>query len=366
MPMKPAAQALRLGWLAFLLPGLAFAQTPTDARSASVALLNEAKGLAGAGKTAEACAKYAESYSLDAQLDALLPLADCFEQSGKLASAHAAFLDAVEVAQRASDQRWLVADERAKRLRPRLSYLTIDVPQERRLPALSIARDGFRLGSSGWGVPIPIDPGGHVIVVSAYGYRTWQTSVEVRGEGAAPFVEVPLLETASGPEGVRGVAQSAAVEPATPMATAAPPVVAAAPAPAPHAPARAPAKPPAPSGVARGHVAALVAGGVSVASLGLGFYFLARKQTTLSERDGICPSAKDCAPGTNAHLGRLTVQARNERSGEIACFAAGAAFAAFGAGLWLTAGKPSHSDTAAYVAPVIAPTGGGLMLGGRL
>ena len=80
-----------------LLAASASAQTPVDSRAASVAALTEAKRLAAAGNAAEACAKYGESYSLDAQLDALLPLADCFEQSGKLASAYNAFRDAVEV-----------------------------------------------------------------------------------------------------------------------------------------------------------------------------------------------------------------------------------------------------------------------------
>lgn len=363
--MSKAGRALRFSLLALLLPSVALAQpAAADARSASVALLSEAKRLAAAGHTADACAKYAESYSLDAQLDALLPLADCLEQSGKLASAYAAFHDAVEVAERARDPRAGIADERAKRLRPRLSYLTIDVPQARRLPALSIERDGFRLGSSAWGVPIPVDPGGHLIVVNAYGYRTWQTSVEVRGEGAAPFVEVPLLEKAPDAEAASTVAPSSTVEPA--IAPAAPSVVVTPTVPAPRAPARGPAKLPHRSGLARGQVAALVAGGVGVVSLGVGFYFSSKTQGTLRERDGICPSGRDCAPGTNAHLGQLTLQARNQRSAEVVGFAVAAASVALGTGLWLTAGEPSHSDKAAYVVPVVATTGGGLMIGGRL
>src|SRR4051812_44193344 len=154
-----AARALRLSWLALLAPGAAFAQaSAADARSASIARLDDAKRLSRAGDAARACNEYAESYSLDPQLDALLPLADCFEKAGKLASAFGALRDAVDVAQRAADPRWQGADEHAKRLRPRLSYLTIDVPPERRLPALSVEYDGYRLGSSGWGVPVPVDP----------------------------------------------------------------------------------------------------------------------------------------------------------------------------------------------------------------
>ncbi len=359
-------RSLRLASLGLLLPRLAFAEPrPTDARSASVALLDEAKRLAAAGKTADACAKYAASYSLDAQLDALLPLADCLEQGGKLASAYAAFHDAVEVAQSVGDQRWAVADERSRRLQPRLSYMTIDVPHERRLPALSIDCDGFRVGSSGWGVPIPVDPGSHVIVVNAYGYRAWQASVDVHAEGDALYVEVPLLEKT--PDGAAATAPATSA-PAPSVAAAPPPVATPAPAPAlvPRAAAPAPAPARVHSGLSRGRVAALVAGGVGVASLGFGFYFLGKTQSTLSERDGICPTSKDCAPGTNAHLGQLTLQARNARSAEIGGFAVAAAAAAIGAGLWLTSGKPSHADHVAYIVPLIAPRVGGLAVGGRL
>ena len=168
---------------------------PTRVREA-VQLLEQAKQLEAAGAAAEACRKYGESYSLDAQLDALLPWASCLEQSGKLASAYAAFHDAVAVAERAGDQRSLVANERANQLRPRLSYLTIEVAEARRLPAISVERDGFRVGSSGWGVPFAVDPGSHVIVVKAYGYRDWQTTVDVEGDAVAPYVEVPPLEKA--------------------------------------------------------------------------------------------------------------------------------------------------------------------------
>lgn len=346
-----------------LLVSNAWAQAPADARASSVAALTEAKRLAAAGNAAEACAKYAESYSLDAQLDALLPLADCFEQGGKLASAYNAFRDAFEVAQRAGDARAAMADARAQRLRPRLSYLTIEVLQDRRLPALAVERDGFRLGSSAWGVPMPIDPGQHVVAVSAFGYKPWQTTVEVQGEGAAPFVDVPLLEKL----------------PDAPEAAPLPPPVAAAPAPQP-APVAAPQSPavsarpakPAAAPAAKGselpptRVAAIAAAGVGVAGLGVGVYFLSKKSSTLTERDGICPSGKGCEPGTNARLAALTQSAISQQRAGVAFLAAGGAALALGAGLWFLPKRKQTDEHATYLVPVLQPSGGGFVLGGQL
>lgn len=352
----------RIPLLALLFSSAALAQTaPTDARATSVALLSEAKLLASAGKAQDACAKYAESYSLDAQLDALLPLAECFEQSGKLASAYAAYRDAVELGQRSHDPRGVAADARANQLRPRLSYLTIEVLQPRRLPALSVERDGFRLGSSAWGVPTPVDPGPHVISAKAYGYRDWQTTIEVQGEGAAPYVEVPLLEKLADAAPVLPVVTPPPAEPVAALPVAEAPGRTAPAAAVQASAARASER----AGLAPTRVAALVAGGVGVASLGLGVYFLTKTQSTLRERDGICPSSKDCAPGTNAHLAELTQQAINQQRAEIAFLALGGAAVALGAGLWFLP-KRARDEHAAYLLPVVQPAGGGLVLGGRL
>ncbi|MES1182808.1 MAG: hypothetical protein ABUL60_03280 [Myxococcales bacterium] len=345
--------------IALVLPGAALGQAaPRDARTTSVALLVEAKRLTAAGSAAEACEKYAESYSLDAQLDALLPLAECFEQSGKLARAYAAYQDAVELAKRAGDPRGVAAEAHANQLRPRLSYLTVDVPAADRLPALSVERDGFRLGSSAWGVPVPIDPGTHVIVVKAYGYRDWQTTIDVQGEGSAPYVEVPLLEKL--PDA------TTAAPLVSPPVVPAPGVPSAVPAPPAHSPAahvlagRTPS-----SGLAPTRWAALAAGGAGVVGVGIGFYFLAQTRSTLSERDGICPTSKNCAPGTNAHLAVLTQQAINQQRAEIAFFALGGAALAIGAGLWFLP-KSKSGDHAAYLLPIVQPAGGGVVWSGSL
>ena len=360
--MRLAFRLLPLSSL--LIVATAWAQAPVDARAASVAALTEAKRLAAAGNAAEACAKYGESYSLDAQLDALLPLADCFEQGGKLASAYNAFRDAVEVAQRSGDARAGTADARAQQLRPRLSYLTVEVQQERRLPALAVERDGFRLGSSAWGVPMPVDAGQHVVSVSAYGYKPWQTTVDVQGEGAAPYVDVPMLERLPEAPAIAPVAPAVAA-PAlqvVPAPQLLPP--AAVPAPMPPAPALKSAQ--ASAGLPPTRVAAIAAAGAGVLSMGVGVYFLSKKNSTLTARDAICPSGKGCEPGTNARLADMTQQATNQQKAQIAFMAVGGVALALGGVLWFLPKRKQPDEQASYLVPVVEPFGGGVVLGGSL
>jgi hypothetical protein len=361
--MKRVVQSsIIAAWIALSAVGHA----QTEARAASLVLFEEAEKLAAAGDTATACRKYGESYSLDPQLQALLRWGECLEKEGKLASAYQAFQDAVELGQRTSDARWSGAEARARALRPRLSFITIEVPRERQISTLSVERDGFRLGSSAWGVPTPVDPGRHTIRASAFGYREWQTTIEINAEGAAPYVEVPMLERlpdvpASGPEPAAVV-----VAPASPpLAPAAPDVAAARPA--------AVAPPPAKDSAATSklgatRIAALALGGAGVVGVGAGLYFLIETRNTLSERDGICPSSVNCEPGTNTRLAELTNQARGSQRAELICFGLAGAALGTGLALWfLPQGKQSTEvPRAALLAPLVHPGGGGLLLQGEL
>jgi hypothetical protein len=113
-------------------------------------------------------------------------------------------------------------------------------------------------------------------------------------------------------------------------------------------------------------VAALAAGGFGVVSAGIGFYFMSKTQSTLSERDGICPTSKSCEPGTNARLAGLTQQAMNQQRAEIAFFVVAGAAAVLGAGLWLLPTRQATKDhgAGAVLVPVVAPATGGLLLRG--
>ena len=336
---------------ALLLAPNVFAQAAAaDARASALSLFREAERLATTGDAAGACVKYGESYSLAPELDALLRWGDCLERAGKSASAYLAFRDAGDLAQRTGDARAEAARARAAALRPRLSYLTIEVRAERILPELVVDRDGFRLGSSAWGVPIPIDPGLHTIAVSARGYRSWSMTIEVVGDSAAPYVEVPALE----------------LEPEQPAVVAPPPPSEAK---AAERPAAAPVTPDrrAASTAKASRIAAPVLLGVAVVGAAAGIYYAVETSKTLEQRAGICPSGRDCEPGTNRRLEQLTNQAVASQRSEIICFALAGTSAAIGAGLWLLAPRSAHAKPrAARVTPIVHPSGGALLLQGEL
>jgi serine/threonine-protein kinase len=157
-----------------LLAAPAIAQTLD--KSAAVTLFDEAQQLMEAGRYAEACPKYAESNRLDAQLGVLLHLADCYEKTGKLASAWVCFRDAADLADRRADERSLTAKQRAQALESRLSRLTVTVPQAADVTGLEVRRDGALLTESLWGVAIPVDSGRHTITATAPGKRSGSVS----------------------------------------------------------------------------------------------------------------------------------------------------------------------------------------------
>src|SRR5690242_3895979 len=126
--MKAAARFASLGCLACLtiLSGVrpAAAEVTAGQRATAEALFQQAVELMEQKKFSEACEQFAASQALDPALGTSLYLADCYEQTGKTASAWALFQEAADVARRAQQiDREQIANERAASLKGRLSKL---------------------------------------------------------------------------------------------------------------------------------------------------------------------------------------------------------------------------------------------------
>lgn len=163
--------------------------------AAAEALFQEARRLTAEGRYAEACPKFEESNRLDPALGTLLYLADCYEEMGRTASAWATFELAASEGRKANQaKREVMARERAKALEARLSKLSIVVAEGAKVDGLLVVRDKTEVGDASLGVPLPVDPGEHIVKASAPGYEPWQKGVQVGDNGDHVTVEVPPLE----------------------------------------------------------------------------------------------------------------------------------------------------------------------------
>jgi serine/threonine-protein kinase len=185
---------------------------PQDRKAAAEALYEYGRRLVEGGYFAEACPQFAESLRLDPGIGTMLWLADCYENTGRTASAWALFRETAAVAARERDTRDKVARRRAGELEPRLTRLVIVISREAQVAGLEIVRDGLRVQPTDIGVPIPVDPGIHTLAATASGRKPWSSTIDIAARAGAISVNVPWLaaeevtraERANGPPSPSG------------------------------------------------------------------------------------------------------------------------------------------------------------------
>jgi len=186
-------RAKTLAFLALLL--LPSAAARADERTETAArLFREAKELVKAGKAAEACPKFEESHKLDPGAGTQFNLADCYEKTGKLASAWKLFVDLEGVLRRVDDtERADKARERARAIEGSVPRLTIVAPWAKTTRGAAISRDGSLVDPAEIGAPIPLDPGRHEIVAQATNKKPITRTV-VAAAGHSETLPLPELE----------------------------------------------------------------------------------------------------------------------------------------------------------------------------
>lgn len=319
---------------ALLLVGLSSsrlqAQLINADKAAAQALLEEARKLVDQRHYATACVKLEESQALDPTPGTLLRLADCYEKTGRTATAWSTFRETAAAARRASEpERERTARKRARELQRRLSYLTVVTWKGQ---DIAVARDGNPLDSALVGTPLPVDPGAHEIVASAPGKRSWRTRVTVKSRSDRVTVSVPILAE------VPGAAAQGTLEPPLRAATdtrtdrdyAMPEVGG--------------------GGVQRAF--ALAAAALGVAGIATGTVFGLKAGSTMNEAKAQCAAPGYQYPSCGDSSVRLSEEA--VQSGQISTIsfvAGGAGLAAF-ALLWLTAPSPSAASMSLALRPL--------------
>ena len=202
-------------WMRWFLMGLAlaspfvstlsFAQSSGD-KAAAEALFVEGRKLMEAGRYVDACPKFEASQRLDPGVGTMLNLAECYEKSGRTASAWAEFREVISAARAAeSKEREALARERAAALEGKLSRLTIALsPEATGTPGIEIRRDGATVDSAELGTSIPVDPGKHVIEANAPGRQKWYKTIELSDQNKEAQVLVPGLNAVVDSGGTSG------------------------------------------------------------------------------------------------------------------------------------------------------------------
>jgi tetratricopeptide (TPR) repeat protein len=173
------------GVLAVLLsPSTSFAEVPADASARAEELFQEGHALLKQARYPESCQRFQASQQIDPASGTLLAFAYCEERAGRLATAFREYTAAVELAAKEQHaERRAAAAERAAALQPRLSTVTVKVPEPPERGALLVRQNGRPLDSTLWGTPVPVDGGRHVIEAEMSGQKTWSVTITVLNEG---------------------------------------------------------------------------------------------------------------------------------------------------------------------------------------
>lgn len=326
--------ALVLGALA--VPALA---QPSEATRRADQLFQEGRKLLDAGDAAAACPKFEESQRLDPGLGTLLNLADCYERTGRLASALTAFRSAEEQARTSGEKkREQAAADRARALEGRVARVTITLAPGDRPPGFEVRRGGAVVAALDLGRPIAVDPGTVTIEATAPGYAPFQRSLTVGNSASRLQLDIPVLAPVDGPPPDDHDPHDRPPPPPPPD----------------HTPDATPAVTRVDPGAGRRRIAYAV-GGAGVVGLGAGVAvgLIARGRY----RDADCP---DGVCVDQAALDKANAARRLGNIGTIVGVV-GAAAAATGVVLWLTAPR-AH---AVEIAPSAGPDGAGVTVFGR-
>jgi hypothetical protein len=327
------------------------ARAGADEKIAAEALFDEGRRLMVEGKFAVACTKLEESERMDAAVGTLLYLAECYEKTGRTASAWATFREASSAARAGGQlERARVGQERAARLEPLLVRLTINVAaDDAQIPGFTLKRSTEVVPQALWGSAVPVDPGDYTVEASAPGYEPFSRRVTIGKESMS--TEVPRL-----------VQSAASTAPTAPVNGAGPvePVVT--------TPAPSPVPPPAAnqgSGLSGMKIAGIVVAGAGVVSLAVGTVF---GVNAISKNDD---AKKAGCSGSVCHDPKgVTLTNDADSAATVANVTVGLGLAALVGGGLLYFLSPSASSGAEqhasfHVIPVVGPQGVGAFAEGR-
>jgi hypothetical protein len=198
-------------------PALVMADVETDKATAEQ-FFQQGRALLAAGKTGEACTKFAASAEIEAKPGTLLNLAECYEATSRFASAWARYKELLAVASRLGQTaRADHAKQKADEVEQKLIFLKISVVES--APQLEVRRNGERLRPEAIGVPIPLDRGDYVVEATAPGRVPFRQVIRLAGritELTIPSLAVDAANSSANK--MQDTAETNASSPLRPMA----------------------------------------------------------------------------------------------------------------------------------------------------
>lgn len=329
---------------------IARAQVSAEEKATAEAVFEEGMRLIKKGNFAEACPKFEMSQRVEPAVGTMLYLAECYENTNRTASSWAMFREAASLAETSNQvERMKTAQARAKRLEPRLAWLTIEVPKESAVPGLQIRRNGALVSVELAGTASPVDPGELLVEASAPGRLPYSTKVKVPAKGR---VSVPIPPLLAAPEAAPVVAPAVVATPPS-----APPAPANSPPPTPPA-----STPPAPASASVEHRSPVpwIVGGVGIVGLGIGTVFGLKAISNADNARELCPNGQ-----CNDQSGQKAADdAHTQATISNVSFIVGAAALATGVVLYFT--LPTKQSTQVGVVPMVDQSSAGLALRGKL
>ncbi|MEJ7728695.1 MAG: hypothetical protein WKG00_05725 [Polyangiaceae bacterium] len=326
-----ARAAVSAAVLATMRVPVARAQAAPDATTA-LAMFNRAKELAALDKLDEACPMFEEVVRIEPRATGgRLHLADCYERTGRFASARTAYALAADAAAAANQsERVELARSKMRELAPKVPELTITVGAEAQaLVGLEVKRNGVIVGNAQWGMGVPVDPGSHTVSAAAMGRKPWAVSIHLEpGQKGTLYVPGLSNEAAYAPAPLAGDRGDA-----------------------PHTGAATPIWP-------------WVVGGVGVALAGAAVVFAVDGATTTctTDAEGRCDGAAYGQPEIDA------LNERRRRDVVLSCAFGGAGLVALGVAVYGIASggdsAPTSGRAAVAARPWVGPGGAGLGLAG--
>lgn len=162
-------QTLAAGSATVALLACAAARAQSGEMARADALFNAGKELRDAGQWADACPNFAESKRLAPGVGISLYLADCYEHIGRPSNAYQEFREAERLARERNDKRADTAHTRALALESKLGGLLIEAPTAAAGEAPEVLLDGARVPPEQWNIAMTVDPGDHVVTITARG-----------------------------------------------------------------------------------------------------------------------------------------------------------------------------------------------------